>query len=168
MRTNRISTKTLPNLSSGKTYYILEIDGRSLEDLVLDNQPEITRGLVPTLLNWLGHENERAVVWQRLFPQPGVVERLPILMCDEDVDLWCTLIMVEVEIDEQYVYWNRFGLENSDAQTPETIRKSVSWFSGIPPLRFDRQEFTAVVEQFRLRLDGVAGYTPDESEVGEK
>ena len=165
MTINRISTKTYLNPFSDQTFYVLEIDGRSLEDIILENQPEITRGIVPTLLNWLSDEKEREVVWQRVFPQKGAVERLPILMCSEDIDLWCTLIMVEVEMDEQYVYWNRFGLEDSDARTPEEIGKSVRWFSGIPKMCFNRKEFEEVVNKFRIRLDDVTAYAPDQSEI---
>lgn len=165
MKTNRISTQTYLNSFSGQTFYVLAVDGRSLEDIILDDQPDIIRGIVPTLLNWLSDEKERAIVWERIFPAPGVVSRLPILMCSEDIDLWCTLIMVEVEMDEQYVYWKRFGLEDSDAQTPEEIGKSVRWFPGIPGMCFDRQEFAAVVNQFRIRLDDETDYTPGEFEI---
>jgi hypothetical protein len=62
MNTNRISTRTFLNPFSGKTFYVLEVDGRSVEDIILGNQPEITRGIVPTLLNWLRDDEEKQAI----------------------------------------------------------------------------------------------------------
>ena len=162
---NRISTKTYLNTFSGKNFYIIEIDGKSLEDIILEKYPEITQGIVPTLLNWLEDEEERKVVWNRVLPDKLEKSNLPILMCSEDIDLWCTLIMVEVETDENHVYWNRFGLEVSDAQNPNEIGKSINWFSGIPKMVFDKNEYECVLEEFRSRLDEKQDYHSKASEI---
>lgn len=164
---NKISTKTYLNTFSRKNFYVIEIDGKSLEDIILEKRPDIIRGIVPTFLNWLENDEERKIVWERAIPKIGEKSILPILMCSEDIDLWCTLIMVEVETDEKYVHWNRFGLENSDAKKPNEIGKSVEWFSGIKHLTFDKNEYQNVLNQFKLRLDENLEYTPRENEIVE-
>lgn len=138
MKINSISTKTYLNSFSGNYFYIIEIDGKPLEDIILENQTQVSRGIVPTLLNWLENEEERKEVWERTLPVEGTKADFPILMCSEDIDLWCTLIMVEVTTDEKYVYWNKFGLENSDAQTPKEIGKNIEWFPNIPKMIFSK------------------------------
>ena len=161
---NIISTKTYLNSFSNKNFYIIKIDGKSLEDIILENQPEIIRGIVPTLLNWLENQEESKVVWERLMPGEFQKSNLPILMCSDDVDFWCTLIMVEVEQDENYIYWNRFGLEISNAMTPNEIGKEIKWFQGIPPLVFEKENYENVMEEFRLRFNDKIDYVPKELE----
>ncbi len=165
---NTLSTKTYLNKFTGKTFYIIEVDRRSIEDIILKYRPEIKRGIVPTLLNWLSDPEERRVVWERTLPHKGKKSNLPILMCSEDIDLWCTLIMVEVEADENFVYWNRFGLENSDAKTPEEIGKSIEWYSNIPRMIFDKKKYEKLLDKFRVRLDETNEYTPSEAEIVEE
>ncbi len=162
---NKISTKTYLNTFSGNNFYVIEIDGKPLEDIIMENRPDIKKGIVPTLLNWLGSNEERKVVWDRAIPKIGEKSIFPILMCSEDIDLWCTLIMVEVETDGKYVYWNKFGLEDSDAEKPEDIGKSVEWFSGIKNLIFEKNEYLNLLSEFRIRLDGNLDYSPKEKET---
>ncbi len=84
---NKISTKTYLNTFSDKKFYVIEVDGKSLEDVIMKNRPNIKRGIVPTLLNWLSNNEERKVVWDRVIPSIGEKSKLPILMCSEDIDL---------------------------------------------------------------------------------
>lgn len=162
---NKISTRTFLNTFSRKNFYVIEIDGRPVEDMILEVCPILKKGIVPTLLNWLEDEGERKVVWDRVIPDQGKTSRLPILMCSEDLDFWCTLIMVEVETDGNIIYWNRFGLENSDAQEPNEIGKSIEWFSGLPRYSFDKSEYENVLSKFRHRLDGRNEYLPQKGEA---
>ena len=154
MRNNKISTKTCFNPFTKSNYYIIEVDGMSLEKIVLDKcNEDITPGLVPTLLNWLSDLEEREVVWSRTLPEEKKKANLPILMCSEDIDLWCTLIIAEVEVDKDYVYWNKFGLEVSDAETPQEIGKEVKWYKDIPPMIFSRKEYEELLNRFKIYLD---------------
>ncbi len=162
---NKIATRTYLNPFSGKNFYHIEIDGRSLEDMIMEVRPDLKKGIVPSLLNWLTDENERKVVWDRVIPNDGQKTKLPILMCSEDLDLWCTLIMVEVEADKNLIHWNRFGLEDSDAQTPEEIGKSIDWFSGIERLSFSREAYENMLDEFRMRLDENSIYSPTKGET---
>ncbi|WP_338763829.1 hypothetical protein WAF17_20510 [Bernardetia sp. ABR2-2B] len=164
---NKISTKTYKNTFSKANFYIIEIDNKSLEDIILESQTDIARGLVPTLLNWLDNPLEQKVVWERTLPSINEKLNLPILMCSEDIDLWCTLIIVEVEVKGNFVYWNKFGIENSDAVTPQEIGKSINWFLSSPSFVFDKNNYINVLDEFRLRLDENIDYTPKHKEMVE-
>ena len=154
MKCATIRTKTFRNRFTRTNFYIITVDNKSLEDIILEKQPKILKGLVPTLLNWLQDEEERAVVWERTLPsKPWKKTLLPILMCSEDIDLWCTLIMTEVSMDEQFVYWNRFGLEVSNAEEPKEIGKKIEWFDNIEGFKFELSEYQQLLEKFRQNLD---------------
>tara|TARA_B110000211_G_C14056443_1_gene543595 strand:+ start:1546 stop:2025 length:480 start_codon:yes stop_codon:yes gene_type:complete len=157
---NQIQTKTCFNKFSGDRYYIITVDGVSLEDIVLKNRPDILEGLVPTLLNWLEDPEERKEVWLRSFPDLDKKELLPILMCEEDIDFSCTLIIAEVTCDDNFIYWNKFGLEDSDAQTPGEIGKSVMWFDEVKPMKFTIADYSDLLNKFRknLKLEGEDSY----------
>jgi hypothetical protein len=73
--------------------------------------------------------------------------------------------MVEVTTDEKYVYWNKFGLENSDAQTPKEIGKNIEWFPNIPKMIFSKTEYKMVLEEFRKRLSGELEYVKSLNEI---
>lgn len=150
---NHIKTKTCLNEFSGSSYYIIEVDRESLEDIVLKNRPEITKGLVPTLLNWLSDPEEQKEVWSRVTPKLNESFKLPILICSDDVDLWCTLIITEVTSDNEFIYWNSFGLEDSDATTPKEIGKSVMWFEEVDRMKFKKEEYLGALENFRKNLN---------------
>jgi hypothetical protein len=150
---NTISIKTYQNEFSGNNYYGILIDGISLEEHALKNSTtEITPGLVSTFLNWLDDPLEQKIVWKRALPETYSKVNLPVLMCSEDIDLWCTVIIAEVEVDDHYVYWNKFGLDTSDFEdTPEPIGTTVDWFSG-NTLVFKRDEYENVLNAFKKYL----------------
>ena len=151
--TNKISTEIRFNTFSNKNYYIINIDGMPLEDIIISTRPEIIPGLVPTLLNWLSDENERELVWSRVLPTNSSTSNLPILMCGDDVDLYCTVIIVEVEETKDYVYWNKFGLEKGDIYDLEIIGNEVEWFNNIKTMKFKKDEYLKVLNEFKFYLD---------------
>lgn len=161
MKTNTITTQTFLNPFSNKTFYHIAVDGVCLEDIIIKNSEGLNKGLVPTLLNWLYEENEKSEVWKRVEMSDTM---LPLLMCSDDIDLWCTLIMVEMHKDEDYVYWKRFGLEDSDATTVDEIGKSIKWFPQVPSMVFKRTSFERMVMDFKLGLEEKIGYPPAEKE----
>jgi len=152
---NKISIKTYFNTFSKQKYYGILIDNTSLEDFVLKNNSDrVKHGLVSTFLNWLSDPNERRVVWERTLPELDYKTNLPILMCGEDIDLWCDVIITEIEISNEYVYWNKFGLDiGSGENMPESIGKNVEWFDNIKPLKFEKEEYTQVITLFKKYLN---------------
>lgn len=71
-------------------------------------------GLCPTWSKELDFRGDIRWVW-KLIEMDSVV--LPLLLCPEDLDFTCMVIVVEVEKTKDYVYWNRVGYvlhENED------------------------------------------------------
>jgi hypothetical protein len=94
-------------------HLVIFVVGRPLDQLVAGFFPAEARiaGLVPTLLNWLADERERQVVWERVLPPEGLLVACPVLMCPDDADSSCTLIVAEVETTRDQVPWHRLGLD---------------------------------------------------------
>lgn len=152
MQLNQIATKTYKNPFSNKNYYIIEVDGKSLEDYILEIT-KLHKGLVPTLLNWLHDKSERKTDWNRVLPKIGTTANLPILMCSEDIDLWCDLIIVEVEVDNKFVYWNRFGIDDTNTNKPSQLGQNTLWFDNTPTFVFDKSQYKNILTAFRKYLD---------------
>ncbi|WP_160167371.1 hypothetical protein [Rhodopirellula sp. SWK7] len=117
------------------------------------------------MLNWLRDPDERAFVWERCLPSHGQTLRFPVLMCSEDIDLSCHLVVVDVSSDSEYVYWHRMGAGCSGFELPRT-GDDLGW-ADWEPIRFRRGNYTDVLDRYRVYLDGsVDGvvYPPAEGE----
>ena len=110
-----ISAETAKSAFVDTPHLVIAVDGRPL-DLVLDaHRPQgDLKGLVPTLLDWLEDEGERAVVRDRVLPPIGETAVAPILMCPDDLDFFCTVVVAEVETSAEAVQWTRLGLDMSE------------------------------------------------------
>jgi hypothetical protein len=163
MTTNTISIQSRFNTNSGLYYWVIAVDGIELDEL-LDLRVKDVRlaGLVPTLLDWLSDPVERSIVWQRVFPAPGDVERLPILMCPDDIDFYCTLVIAEVTTDDAHVYWRRLGLDATQDvwQDLASVGSDVEWFADGGAFVFEKAAYAAVVNAFREFLEADAPHYP--------
>lgn len=152
---SRIETNILVNPFTNYNYYDILIDGISLEETILKNlNIEIKKGLVSTFLNWLSNPSERETVWKRTLPEIDQTTFLPILMCGEDLDLLCDVIIAETVTDNNYVYWKRFGLDIGNGENmPKSIGKNVQWFMNSSEIIFDKNQYSEVLNKFRKYLN---------------
>lgn len=100
-------------------------------------------GLVPAWLGWLTDEGEWQLVRERMWPQVGEQWIVPLLVCPDDLDFACTLVVAEVSSTDAEVTWERIGLDTEGTLEPS----QVNWF-GIAPQRFQRGEYLACVGDF--------------------
>lgn len=78
---------------------------------------------------------------------------MPILLCPDDFDFSCTVIVVEVVCIEDKVIWRKFGIDTTSFEIdeialPKYIGKNVDWFANIGPFEFSRTEYLLCVTQF--------------------
>ncbi len=132
-------------------HLVLTIDNTPL-DVMLDSRfpGQNLIGLVPTLLDWMDDQREWAVVWNRILPSPGQRTIAPVLMCPDDTDFWCTVVLADVETGESTVRWHRLGLDASPAEElPDGIGQEVKWFEDFGPFEFERAAYVNCVDAFR-------------------
>lgn len=84
---------------------VILIDGTPL-DLYLNNlyPDNLYLGLIPTITDWIGLKEETELVLDRFYSDHEKVI-LPILMCPDDCDLICTIVVAEVIKKDNQVLW---------------------------------------------------------------
>ena len=150
---NRIQAKYEKSEYSKEPHLTISVDGKSLDKILHEIYPDKNLiGLVHTLLDWLEDPEERKLVWDRFESEKKQI--VPILMCPDDVDLWCAIINVEIEKTENSVKWLRIGLDNSEFKnnSSEFIGTTVEWFNEIEPMEFDRVEYLKFVSEFKTEI----------------
>lgn len=135
-----------------KEHLSILIDDTPLDLLIADeddNGELHSVGLVPTLLDWMTDEKERKVTWDRILPDEGKKAIAPILMCPDDCDLVCTVVVAEVETRGNAVIWRRIGLDYGDKfGKPEKVGKEVEWLE-LPEFRFQLADYKKAINQFK-------------------
>ncbi len=126
------------------------IDGEPL-DIWLDSRLDgLETHLVPAQ-HQLENAAERALSWQRLSRlTPGASAIVPLLVCPDDLDLVCTVIVAEQQLEQNLVHWRRFGMAAGPADDP---LGEIAWCEPLS-VCFEREEFLAALESFRRATDG--------------
>jgi hypothetical protein len=150
---NQIQAKYERSEFSNEPHLTINVDGKALDKILHELYPDKNlMGLVPTLLDWLEDTKERKVVWNRF--ESNQKQVVPILMCPDDIDLWCTVINVEVEKTENSVKWLRLGIDlGSSDNMPDLIGTHVEWFDKIEPMEFDKVEYEKFSSDFKIEIE---------------
>jgi hypothetical protein len=96
------------------------IDEKPLDILLHEHTPK------KRLIGWVPAISHADDPKDRDFAQtsifPDCVEKVisPILICPDDLDFYCATVVVEVEVDNNYVTWHRVGVikQDSDRNPP--------------------------------------------------
>lgn len=129
------------------------IDGYWLDEKIDELYPgNDYRGLIPTLVYWMEREDEKAVVWKRILPEVNTTSICPILMCPDDNDFSCTLIVAEIKNLGDSIQWKKIGIDKTDNIDAEKVGSVVEWFSGFNELSFPAEEYYAMIDSFRKRM----------------
>lgn len=140
----------------------LMIDGIGIEQWVarhLDYQDAAMLGLS---LIWLVNEDEEALAKRRFaLGEDNTSTLVPLLVCSDDMDFDCTVLMVEQVVADGIVTWSRFGLSVSSGLE---VGVQTRWFVGCKPASFLASEFQQALEDFEAII---AGWNEAESLVGQ-
>ena len=129
---------------------VIVVDGKPLDELLDTWWPgQSLAGLIPALVTGLPNPEEEALIWSRALPPADARSVAPILLCPDDLDFSCTVVVAEVTTDASSVTWSRVGLDTGAAGPPSAIGSPVEWSSAIKPLVFDRLAYEAVLDCFR-------------------
>lgn len=127
-----------------------------IDDFWLDEKLEelypgnMYKGLIPTLLPWLDRKEEREVVWKRILPNISSVSVCPILMCPDDCDFSCTLIVAEIVNYGPFVQWKKLGVDITRQWEAEKAGSVVEWFDRFPELNFESIDYQNMMNTFKV------------------
>ncbi|WPV02352.1 hypothetical protein SNE26_11245 [Mucilaginibacter sp. cycad4] len=131
----------------------IKIDDEFLDELLDLKYPgEMYKGTIPTLLFAMEIDAESKIVWNRIFPALNSKTICPILMCPDDLDFSCTIVVAEIECLENIVKWNRIGLDITKDWQAESIGSEVQWFDKIPPYEFLKSNYLEMIKAFEVQF----------------
>ncbi|WP_445656557.1 hypothetical protein [Achromobacter sp. NCFB-sbj8-Ac1-l] len=143
---NLLSIASHKSKYSADFYRAFAIDGVPLEVWLPRHNPEAELYLVGAH-SGLDSDDDTCLMWERIYSTtPGSKTLVPLLVCPDDLDLTCTVIVAEQHADEHHIHWRRFGLLRDliTLQSP-----AVDWYESIPNLSLERSHFQSVLDAFR-------------------
>jgi hypothetical protein len=139
---NRIEAVLVSDESSSEPYLSMAIDGVYIDQLF----DESTRGLISSLLGWFHEASDCAVPWDRILPELGCTAYAPILICPDDLDLKCSVVIAEVACEDSVVRWSKLGF---DASKPGSVGSVVRWELDWGSYVFAREDYERCLSVFR-------------------
>jgi hypothetical protein len=133
------------------------VDGHSLAEVLAAAHPDLDLAtLVPSWLGWsdgvpsLDHVESKYVRDRSALGSERQVA--PILLCPDDFDFSCTVVVVDVSASQETVTWHRFGIDRTvysvDNPEPKYIGGPVSWLPQAVEFQFARAEYAACMQSF--------------------
>jgi hypothetical protein len=137
---NRIEAIRVPSKFIPESHLVIAVDGVPL-DVALG-----VEGLVSSLLGWFHDDADCLVPWQRILPDVGTTGYAPVLICPDDLDLWCSVVMAEVTAEPDVIRWDRLGY---NASPRSAFGACIQWELGWGPYRFSRAEYQRCLAAFK-------------------
>ncbi|MBD3922937.1 hypothetical protein H8B09_29790 [Paenibacillus sp. PR3] len=141
---NSLSVEMLKSKYASVEHPTILIDGIALDIYLHSLYPnDLYLGIIPTITDWIDLKDEAKFVLSR-FQSNHERVILPILMCPDDCDLTCTVIVAEVINRDNEVVWCRIGVDASKLGIPynyERIGTDVNWLELVPEMIFDKTSY---------------------------
>jgi hypothetical protein len=110
---NKIEVASMKSEYCKVEHHNIVIDDTPLDILLHSYYPaNQLLGMIPTIIDWLDNPKEKELIKER-FNSADSAFVLPILMCPDDCDLWCTVIVADVIKADGFWYqgkWPTGGL----------------------------------------------------------
>ncbi len=120
------------------------IDGQPLQIMIREASGDDSMlGLVSPWLGNLYSDKEQAIVNAKLDLRSAESCRVPVLVCSDDLDLACTVVIADVFVDEKFVKWKQIGIDATPSTNPEDIGRIIERIDGLPELKFRRNQYEA-------------------------
>ncbi|MGJ8639891.1 MAG: hypothetical protein ACSHYA_10890 [Opitutaceae bacterium] len=147
---NTIAAEPFQSLYAHEPHLALWVDGIPLDQLLDRRIPnQDLEGLVPAWLEWMLNEQDQAVAQSRmLLPSKGDV-RVSLLMCPDDLDFSCSIVVADLEATETKVMWNRLGYDKTRSHESNEIGADVDWFKELAPFCFQRSQYERCILEFK-------------------
>ncbi len=124
----------------------LTIDDIAIEQWLSShlNEPDVAK--LGLSLMWLLDEDEDALAKRRFIPgEEGTSTIVPLLVCSDDMDFDCTVVVAEQVIEDDMVHWARFGWSISGSLE---VGISTRWNANSQPVSFALTSFNDALEKF--------------------
>ncbi|WP_196140654.1 hypothetical protein [Aliikangiella sp. G2MR2-5] len=144
---NKIEALDYKSKFAATEHLVIAVDGTPLDvflESILKDENHI--GLVPAI-SWLDNSDERQIAIDKSFPSVGNRTVGPILVCPDDQDFSCTVIVADIETTDTSIIWHRLGLDKTDLQSPPKIGLDVEWYDQVPALEFALDDYQSCMSE---------------------
>lgn len=152
---NKLSVENRKSKYVKIAHPIILIDEQPLEGMLNELYPDdMIVGLIPTIVDWISFDEESKAI-EHIYDSKDVIKILPILMCPDDCDLSCTVIVAEVETTNDQIKWNRIGIDKNNPM--EVIDKykfletGIEWLDDIPVMTFSKEDYKSLDKIYKHR-----------------
>lgn len=148
---NRIEAITAKSKFVQEAHLAVTVDGVPVDELLDAAFPGHNLvGLVSSLLGWFHNDKDSVIPWQRILPEVGCTAYAPILICPDDLDYSCSVVIAEVVADVEVIRWDRLGF---DATRKGTVGSCVRWIPELGAYRFNRTDYERCLAAFKPTSD---------------
>lgn len=155
----RLTTRLLPPCPEvPREHRELVLDGTDLPILLADAtaQPSLRELVSSWNGDWYDLLDPESLAEARLVQTrsvPTLVPTvLPVLLCPDDWDFFCSVVVAEVVLADDQVIWTRLGYDltadPAAAQVAHPIGERVEWWPDSPHFVFDRRAYHAARRSF--------------------
>lgn len=126
-------------------HHTIVVDGTPLDVLLHNYYPSNNLlGMIPTIIDWLSNPKEKELITER-YNSVSKDSVLPVLMCPDDCDLWCAVIVANVVKADGYIVWKQIGIDKSTRDDLllgyDRIGSKVDWLNKIPQMTFNKEDY---------------------------
>jgi hypothetical protein len=133
----------------------IQIDGEFIDEMLDRLNPGLQfKGLVSALSYEFELDIHTSIVWRRIIPAVGMESACPIIMCPDDRDFTCSLLVAKIKNDGYCINWEKIGLDRSREShvNPELVGANVEWLDQPRNLTFDIQQYVRAIDAFKINL----------------
>lgn len=124
----------------------LLIDDVGIEQWLADHLADQQVSLLGLSLIWLINDDEQALAKRRYTPgEDGSSTVVPLLVCSDDMDFDCTVLVAEQVVKGDTIIWRRFGWSLSGGLE---VGIQTRWITDSQPVEFVLEDFRSAVEGF--------------------
>ncbi|QLG42071.1 MULTISPECIES: hypothetical protein [unclassified Paenibacillus] len=150
---NKILVENMKSKYVKEAHPIIYVDGKPLDHILNELYPDdLFLGLIPTIVDWMSVDEESNIV-ENTFNATDEVKIVPILMCPDDCDLSCSLIVAEVETTLDQVRWNRIGIDLNNPKDlinrNEFLETGVKWLDKVPKMTFLNEDYKTLEKIYK-------------------
>lgn len=144
---NKIEVVTMKSEYCKVEHHTIVIDSTPLDLLLHNYYPSNNLlGMIPTIIDWVYNLKEKECIKGR-FNSASKEVVLPVLMCPDDCDLSCTVIVANVIKADGYIIWKQVGIDMSTREDMllgwEGIGSKVDWLDKIPHMTFEEAQYSS-------------------------
>lgn len=107
-------------------------------------------GLMPAWTGELEWKSDNDFVWE-MIDSPDTLN-VPVLVCEDDADLSCVVILVRIRKTDRYVYWDKIGvLDHRNGSPEEENRSGIAYLESYTEEDWEKYGDNIAAEQYDSR-----------------